>query len=443
MERKLSQIFHKPFASRFGLTLIKSIIVGLLTGFIVSVFRLIIDHTLQFLYVIYPQMAHNPILIVPYAIVMVGITFILGKVMGKYMDNLTGSGVPQVEAAFLNENKMPWWSILWRKFVGGLLAICPGLMLGREGPCIEMGAMIGKGMGETLNLDDDEKIMLQESGVAAGLTAAFSAPLAGTFFLVEEITFNFKPKRVVSALAASFAADYVTVLFFGLKPCLYLPLKSSFPLKDYWMLPIIGIILGLLAFLYQYCLLGLKPLFAKITILPSKYHSIIPFLLIIPIGLWNAKMLGGSHYLIISLFGSDFNAKLTSGTLTFVLVPLALFAVRFILSMASYGASVPGGIFMPILVLGAMLGVAFAEVFIHLNVLDPSLFTNIIVISMAAYFGAIEKAPFTAIILLTEMVGTVEQILPIVITTFISYFILDWIGGRPIYAALRLQSYPK
>lgn len=443
MSRKLSQIFNKPFTSKFGLVLIKSIIVGLITGLIVSVFRLIIDHTLQFLYLIYPKMAHNPILILPYALVMIAITFILGKVMGQYMDNLTGSGVPQVEAVFFNENKMPWWSILWRKFVGGLLAICPGLMLGREGPCIEMGAMVGQGMGETLKLDDDEKQMLQESGVAAGLTAAFSAPLAGTFFLVEEITFNFKPKRVVSALAASFAADLVTVFFFGLKPCLYLPLKSNFPLKDYWILPIMGIILGLLAFLYQYCLLSLKPLFSKITVIPSKYHSIIPFLLIIPVGLWNAKMLGGSHFLIISLFSSNFNAKLSSGAITFILVPLALFVIRFVLSMASYGASVPGGIFMPILVLGAMLGVAFAEVFIHLNVLDPSLFTNIIVISMAAYFGAIEKAPFTAIILLTEMVGTVEQILPIVITTFISYFILDWVGGRPIYAALRLQSYPK
>lgn len=443
MKRKLSQIFRKPFTSKFGLILIKSIIVGLLTGFIVSIFRSIIDHTLKILYIIYPKMAHNPILIVPYALLMVGITFLLGKLMGKYMNNLTGSGVPQVEASFLNENKMPWWSILWRKFIGGLLAICPGLMLGREGPCIQMGAMIGQGMGETLQLNDAEKQMLQESGVAAGLTAAFSAPLAGTFFLVEEITFNFKPKRVVSALAASFASDFVTVLFFGLKPCLYLPLKSSFPLKDYWLLPIMGIILGALALLYQYCLLGLKPLYNKITIIPSKYHSIIPFLLIIPVGLWNAKMLGGSHFLITSVFSSNFNARLTSGSLTFILIPLVLFAIRFILSMASYGASVPGGIFMPILVLGAMLGVAFAEVFIHMNLIDSSLFTNIIIISMAAYFGAIEKAPFTAIILLTEMVGTVEQLLPVVITTFISYFILDWIGGRPIYAALRLQSFEK
>ena len=58
---------------------------------------------------------------------------------------------------------------------------------------------------------------------------------------------------------------------------------------------------------------------------------------------------------------------------------------------------------------------------------------------MAAYFGAIEKAPFTAIILVTEMVGTVEQVLPMVITTFVAYYVLDLIGGRPIYEALRIQ----
>lgn len=72
--------------------------------------------------------------------------------------------------------------------------------------------------------------------------------------------------------------------------------------------------------------------------------------------------------------------------------------------MLSYGSSVPGGIFMPILVLGA-----FA------------------------------KAPFTAIMLLTEMVGTVQQVLPLIIVTFISYYVLDLLDGKPIYEALRLQ----
>lgn len=117
------------------------------------------------------------------------------------------------------------------------------------------------------------------------------------------------------------------------------------------------------------------------------------------------------------------------------------FVVRFIGSMLSYGVPVPGGIFMPILVLGAILGALLATLLIHLHLLAAGNYINLVVIGMAAYFGAIEKAPFTAICLLTEMVGTMEQILPMLIVTFISYTVNDLLGGRPIYAALREEMF--
>lgn len=89
---------------------------------------------------------------------------------------------------------------------------------------------------------------------------------------------------------------------------------------------------------------------------------------------------------------------------------------------------------MPILVLGAILGALLATLLMHLHLLAAGDYINLVVIGMAAYFGAIEKAPFTAICLLTEMVGTMEQILPMLIVTFISYTVNDLLGGRPIYA---------
>lgn len=270
MIKKATQVLNPPFTSnRIGL-LFHSLIVGVTTGVVVSIFRWIIDHTMDLLFTIYPQMSRNWLLIIPYGLLMVIICFLLGKITGPYLDNLVGSGVPQVEAALLGENKMNWWQILWRKFVGGLLAICPGLMLGREGPCIQMGAMIGQGYAESaFKVDEDEARTLQEAGVAAGLSAAFSAPLAGAIFLVEEITFNFKPDKIISALIACFSADLVTVFFLGTKPCLYLPVKGYLPLTAYIYLPLIGIVLGLLAYVYQFCLLSLKPIFSKLTIIPA------------------------------------------------------------------------------------------------------------------------------------------------------------------------------
>ena len=96
---------------------------------------------------------------------------------------------------------------------------------------------------------------------------------------------------------------------------------------------------------------------------------------------------------------------------------------------------------MPILVLGAILGALLATLLMHLHLLAAGNYINLVVIGMAAYFGAIEKAPFTAICLLTEMVGIMEQILPMLIVTFISYTVNDLLGGRPIYAALREEMF--
>lgn len=374
MIKSAKQILRKPFSSRMSYRLFRAISVGLVTGLIVSVFRWIIDQTMKFLDFIYPQLAAQPYLLLPYVLVMIGICLLLGKITKPYLDQVIGSGVPQIEAIFLKENQMPEWQILWRKFVGGLLAICPGLMLGREGPCIEMGAMVGQGLGKNVfnfKSESDDLTELQECGVAAGLSAAFSAPLAGALFLVEEITFNFNPKRVVSVLAASFSADFMTFLFFGNRPCLYLPVRGYFPVYAYWTLPLIGIVLGLLAYVYQYVLLSLKPWFSKIKKIPAAYHSIIPFILIIPIGLWKPELLGGSHVLITELFNHGLDTQLLMGPWSLVLIPIVLFIIRFVFSMLSYGASVPGGIFMPILVLGALLGMICANVMIKTESSHP------------------------------------------------------------------------
>ena len=418
----------------------QGIIIGLITGLIVGTFRWIIDHTMKFLFFIYPLMRQKPIYLVPYLLGTVIICLILAQVIKPVLNNITGSGVPQVEAIMLDENKMNWWSILWRKFVGGLLAICPGLFLGREGPCIQMGAMVGQAFGQNLfHADDEDLKRLQGCGIAAGLSAAFSAPLAGVFFLVEEITFSFDPKECLTALAAAMTSDLMTLCFFGTTPCLYLPLDKSLPLTSYWFVILMGGLLGLLAYFYQYCLLSLKPIYSKLTIIPKIYHSIIPLILVIPIGLWNAKLLGGSHDFISGLFEPTFMKNIQTGMLSLTLLPLIWFIVRFIFSMISYGASVPGGIFMPILVLGALLGVIFAVIMIHYGIAPKRCYGIIIVTSMCAYFGAIEKAPFTALTLLTEMVGSVEQIFPMLVATFIAYFVLDLLGGKPIYEALRIQ----
>lgn len=434
--KKSKDVLHKAFSLNLISLIIKSCIVGLLTGLLVSLFRWTIDQTLHYLQFIYPEMAHYPLLLIPYVIFMIIICVVLAHIIKNYEIDLVGSGVPQIEAIINGKHSMNWMQILWRKFVGGLLAICPGLFLGREGPCIQMGAAIGQGISGIVKSQKGIQRTLLACGVAAGLSAAFSAPLAGTMFLLEEIIFTFEPKICLAALASSISADTVTVLFFGTKPCLYLPVTSNLPVKSYPIIIILSIITGVLAYGYQYCLLNLRWYFSKIKILPARYHSIIPLLLIIPVGLYNPKLLGGSHLLINSITGQIGN-KLPLHSLSVVMIVILFYVIRFILSMISYGSTVPGGIFMPILSLGALWGTACAIFFIHLGLLPSTTFMNIIAITMAAYFGAVEMAPITSILLITEMVGSIEQILPMTIGVYISYIVIDNLGGRPIYTALR------
>ena len=300
-----------------------------------------------------------------------------------------------------------------------------------------MGAEIGQGFSEHFfHSNRDITRTLLSCGIAAGLSAAFSAPLAGTMFLLEEIVFHFQPQIWLTALAAAICSDAVTICFFGTKPCLFLPITSNLPVHSYPIMIILGIILGICAYVYQYCLLNLRWWFSKIRQIPAQYHSIFPLLLIIPVGLWQPKILGGSHVLINYLVAKVTNVGMHNYP-QLIMYLLIFLVIRFVWSMLSYGATVPGGIFMPILVLGALLGCITAPLMIKTNMIPAAGFINIIAFSMAAYFGAIEHAPFTAILLITEMVGSIEQILPMTIMTFIAYIVNDLLGGRPIYTALR------
>lgn len=435
--KRARDILNRPFSLAFISLIGKGIIIGLLTGLLVSIFRWIIDHTMKLLTIVYPYMAAHPIYILPYLLGTLVIVWVLSRILKSSLTDLVGSGVPQIEAILLNEHQMNAKTILWKKFVGGLLAICPGLFLGREGPCIQMGACIGQIYGQHSSNKTEQRFLV-ECGVAAGLAAAFSAPLAGVIFLIEEITFDFHPKACITALAATISADLVTIMFFGVKPCLYLPLHTNLPWRTYIWLPLLGIIIGILSFGYQWTLLNLRWWYSKLRF-PSIYHSVVPLVLVIPIGLWNAHILGGSHDFITYVTNMSINRPWLS-----MLTTLGIFLiVRFVFSMVSYGASVPGGIFMPILVIGALIGGMAATIMIHQALIPTSCYLNIIVISMAAYFGAIEEAPFTAITLLTEMVGSVDQIFPIAILTFVAYVTSSLLGGKPIYAALREEMFKK
>ena len=122
-------------------------------------------------------------------ILMIG--FIISKLL-KYESYISGSGIPQVEAEMIDQIDEKWYKVILAKMVAGTLSIVGGLSLGREGPSIQLGAMIGKGLASVFKRMKLEEKYLLTCGAAAGLSAAFNAPLAGVLFALEEIHIDLK-----------------------------------------------------------------------------------------------------------------------------------------------------------------------------------------------------------------------------------------------------------
>lgn len=403
----------------------KGLLVGLISGLIVSLFRLLIEKSLvgwRYLY----QLAHQQwqwLLLIAVILIIIAV---LNAILIKQEPHIMGSGIPEVEAQLATTLHLNWWSILWRKFVGGVLAIGSGLFLGREGPSIQLGSSIGQGFAQLTHEQDTNERVLIAAGAASGLSAAFNAPMAGTFFVLEEIYHNFSPLVWMSSLAGALGANFISSNFFGLTPVLQIHYDTSFPLQLYWQLVLLGIFLGILGVAYQKALLYMPNLYQKIRFLPRNWDGIVPLLAVMVVGYYWPQTLGGGNGLILSLAQQQPAAIAVFG----------LFSLRFIFSMFSYGSGLPGGIFLPILTLGALLGDFFGVIMVNAGLLPKSLVLNLVIFAMAGYFAGIGKAPFTAILLITEMVGSLAHLMPLAVVSLTAYLVVDILGGAPIYDSL-------
>lgn len=403
-------------------------LVGLFAGIVVSVFRLLIEHMLILVQGIYGWLGQHPWWLIPWATLLVGLALVVGRWV-KQTPMIKGSGIPQVEGQLAGELDYAWWPVLWKKFVSGVLGIGSGLFLGREGPSIQLGGTVAQGLAYRLGFKGTQRRLVIAGGAAAGLSAAFNAPIASTLFILEEVYHSFSTLVWLTALTSAVVANFVSNGIFGLTPVLHINYHQALPLKYYGLLLILGIGLGLLGYVYQWVTLRVGDWYARIKWLPRHLDGVIPFLAVIPIGLMWPLTLGGGNQMIVTF------AKETP-----LLLPLiGYFILRFVFSTVSYGSGLPGGIFLPILTLGALLGAIGARAFVLLGWLPSMFVANFIIYAMAGYFAGISKAPFTAILLITEMVGTLHHLMPLAVVAIVAYITVDILGGAPIYEAMLRQ----
>jgi CIC family chloride channel protein len=344
----------------------------------------------------------------------------------RFAPEASGSGIPHLEAVLQRFRKLDWRRVLPVKFFGGILAIGSGLTLGREGPTVQMGGAVGDAIARLLKVTTRERLVLISSGAGAGLAAAFNAPLSGLVFVLEEVRRDFQPVVFGAAFVAAVVADIVARCGTGQFPIFSVPSYATPPLTALPAFAVLGIVAGVLGVVFNRSLMKTSELYAKI---PRKFA--LPAIALTGgavglIGWFSPVTIGSGHHLAESAM---------EGHLALAVIPL-FFIVRFILISTCYSTGAPGGIFAPLLVLGALLGLAVGQI---AHAIAPSMVpvpAVFAVVGMAAYFTAIVRAPLTGVMLILEMTGNYSQMLPLLISCFCAYAVGEALKDTPIYEAL-------
>ena len=399
-------------------------LVGILAGLTAIAYRFCLSYAESALRRILDWIDGKPLYIAIWFAALIIMGCIVARIV-KWESMSSGSGIPQVSGEVKGYLDPSWWRVILAKFVGGTICIFGGLSLGREGPSIQLGAMAAKGYSRACNHDKRKEIYLLSCGAGAGLAAAFNAPLAGILFVLEEIHHTFDRTLIVAGIIATVTADYISKMFFG-QAAIFSFESATFDLSCYWLLILLGILLGLAGAGYNFVMLKGQALFQSLKHVPKESQIAITFVIAGILGLTLPVVLAGGHSMIV-LLEEGRPALITLGI---------LLAVKFLFSAASFGSGAPGGIFFPLLILGAYVGAIFGELAMMALPLSPDLLPQFIVLGMAGLFAGIVRAPITGIVLITEMTGNMHRLLDIIVVCIIAYIVANMVGSKPIYDSL-------
>ncbi len=404
----------------------KSLIIGAFAALSAVAYRAVLSRSESLCHEIF-SFASSPLRM----ILLFLFLLLVGLVVGRITESeplIKGSGIPQLEGQFHGHLSPRPLAVLVKKFIAGALGIVCGLSLGREGPSIQLGAMTGQLVGRRLpgtDEDEDDKKLLLLCGACAGLAAAFNAPLAGVAFALEETYKKFTPKAVFVTASASIIADMISKLFFGMTPALGMPQVDTLPLSMFFLYPIVGICCGCFGALFNKTLMSTQKLYKKLP-LRDTFRIAIPFLFAGVFGLVLPEVLGGGHHIVSQLS----SVGMAVGMMLLLLVG------KFVFTMLCFCSGAPGGIFFPLLVLGALTGGIVGSGACALLGLPESCMINFLLLGMTGMFSGIVRAPVTGIILVAEMSGSLTQFPGLVLVSVVSALTANMLGSKPVYDEL-------
>lgn len=416
---------HKEYLVNVLPCLYYGVICGAITGAFIFFFKLIAKKAETISRWVYESAKGSPLYM---ALVFAGL-ILLGFAMvflHKHVPEVKGGGIPRSEGVLRGKLSFRWFKTLVGTFFGSMISFVCGLPLGSEGPAVLIGTSMGRMCG-TLSKNQSWNRYIMTGGAGAGFAVATGAPFSGILFALEEIHKRFTPMLVLIVSVSVISASTINQLLcsaFGISANLFEfePL-AEIQLKQIGYLLLLGVLVAAAVAVFDSSI----SLFSSLTRKFKKYLNgyvkvIFVFVITGILGFVSSDAIYSGH---------DVIHHVITGNQT-VLFLLALFAVRLLMMLFVTDSSVTGGIFIPTLAIGALVGALSAKLLVVMG-LPQELFPNIVLLGMCSFIGGTLRAPLTAAVLFIELTGQFQNMLYVTVVIFMVNAITELINLTPFY----------
>jgi CIC family chloride channel protein len=410
IERRLTRIFSLDIRDYFKKWIPLGIMMGLVGGLGAMAFEFLLELIWSSFY--------ETVAVPWYLIVLIPAAggVIMGFLVSHMAPEAEGPGQDNVINALHHTGGKVRPIVAPVKLVASALTIGTGGSAGREGPISQITAGLANFVADRFKLSRSDLRILVISGMAAGMSAVFKAPLGAAIFAIEIPYKNdLESSAIVPAMVSSAVAYLVFVPFYGVEPLFSFPDVNIFLTAEVFPLTILtGFVLGLVGLGFIQLRNRMSRFFKELT-LPLYFRAGLGGLMVGIIGLSIPGVLGLSEGIIQDLI---------DGAITSILVLLAILVGKIVATSLTVGSGGSGGVFFPSLVIGGTVGGAIGV----LSGLDIT--PILVVVGMGSMMAGVTKTPIASSIMLTEMVGGVSVLIPLMISSIISYTVT---GSRTIY----------
>jgi len=413
----------KPAIREDRLFLALSVVIGILSGLAVVAFRKAIDHGTLLLLGASPTGLR--LLLAP-ALAGVAIALLVVHVFPR----VRGSGVNQTKAALYVYNGYIPLRTAVGKFITAALAIASGHSLGPEDPSLQIGASLASALGRRIHLSRQNLRLLAPVGAAAGLAAAFNAPVSAVLFVIEEVIGRWSAAILGSVVLSAVASVVVMRSFFGPQTLFHIPEVALLRPEELLAYVVLGVAGGLAAVVFARAIGYLRPRLKAAPRWTQYLQPGLAGLLVGLIGYLGAPQVMGAGYQFIDQAMHDRFTWQMLGALT---------GLKILATTLSFVSGTPGGMFAPTLFIGAMLGGAVGGVERHFFPHLTGSTATYALVGMGVLFAGFLRVPMTSVFMVLEVSGNYSIIVPVLVANTFAYVISRSLQPTPIFDLLTRQ----